>query len=226
MLQWIVDFLGRYLSGWLGYLIIFAGCFGESAVGLGLIVPGESLAILGGVYSSPDAHLFIPPGNTPLTLPLVALAVTLGAVLGDNTGFFLGRRYGRQIVEGKAPRWLVPPERLAMADSYYAQHGGKTVFLGRFIPVVRSMGGLVAGMSQMSWGRFAAFELPGAALWALAHTTLGYLLGRAFFANKDRIEGYLTWGGVGILALLVVLVWGSRSLAKRRRASRDSDGGQ
>ena len=90
MLQWIVDFLGRYLSGWLGYLIIFAGCFGESAVGLGLIVPGESLAILGGVYSSPDAHLFIPPGNTPLTLPLVALAVTLGAVLGDNTGFFLG----------------------------------------------------------------------------------------------------------------------------------------
>lgn len=224
MLDWIVDLLGRYLSGWLGYLVIFAVCFGETAVGLGLVVPGETIAILGGVYSSPDAHLFIPPGNTPLTLPLVTLAVTLGAVLGDNAGFFLGRRYGRQIVEGKVPRWLVPPERLAMADSYYAQHGGKTVFLGRFIPVVRSMGGLVAGMSQMSWRRFAAFELPGAVLWALAHSILGYLLGRAFFANKDRIESYLTWGGVGIAVLLVAVVWFSRRMARRRREAKGGGG--
>lgn len=220
MLDWIVDLLGRYLSGWLGYLVIFAVCFGETAVGLGLVVPGETIAILGGVYSSPDA----PSGNTPLTLPLVTLAVTLGAVLGDNAGFFLGRRYGRQIVEGKVPRWLVPPERLAMADSYYAQHGGKTVFLGRFIPVVRSMGGLVAGMSQMSWRRFAAFELPGAVLWALAHSILGYLLGRAFFANKDRIESYLTWGGVGIAVLLVAVVWFSRRMARRRREAKGGGG--
>jgi membrane protein DedA with SNARE-associated domain len=215
----IIDFLGKYLSGWLGYLIIFLVCFGETAVGLGLLVPGETVAVLGGVYAAPDAAAYVPPGNTPLELPLVLLAVSLGAVLGDNAGYLLGRRYGRRILGGGAPRWPAPPEKVAKAEAYYARHGGKTVLLGRFVPVVRSMGSLVAGTAGMGWGRFLLFEVPGAVAWSALHVLIGYALGQAFFANRDRVEGYLSWGGLGILVALVLLVWGSRKLAARRRGT-------
>lgn len=215
MVEAIVDFLGKYLSGGLGYLIIFAVCFGESSVGLGLVVPGETVAVLGGVYAAPDAQAFVPPGNEPLVLGWVIFVVTMGAILGDNVGYILGRRYGRQVVEGKLPRWLVPPARLARADAYYRHHGGKTVFLGRFVPVVRSLGGLVAGISGMRWGRYVAFEIPGALIWSVGHCVLGYVLGRAFFANKDRIEGYLSWGGFVILGVLIASVLATRMFRRR-----------
>lgn len=224
MVEAVIDVLGKYLSGWVGYLIIFGVCFGETAVGLGLVVPGETVAVLGGVYSAPDAQAFIPPGNTPLELRFVILAATLGAVLGDNAGYLLGRRYGKRILEGAAPRWLAPPRRVAQAEAYYARHGGKTVFLGRFVPVVRSMGALVAGTSGMPWRRFIVFEVPGAVLWAGAHAILGYVLGQAFFRNRERIEGYLTWGGLVILVLLILLVWGSRKLAARRGEPNEREG--
>ena len=119
-------------------------------------------------------------------------------VLGDNVGYVLGRRYGRGILERVGPRVGLSAAKLAAADRYYASHGGKTVFLGRFIPVVRSVGFILAGAAGLPWRRFIVYDVAGAAIWATGHTVLGYLIG----ASYERWEKYLTPFGLLILVVL------------------------
>lgn len=203
MVERIVDFLRSYLSAPWGYVIVGVATFLENSVGAGVIVPGETLVILGGFYS----HV----GN--LSLPLVATVAVLGAVLGDNLGYVIGRRYGRGFLERHGRRLFVTPERLVRAERYYQAHGGKTVFLGRFVPVARSLGCIVAGVAGMSWRRFFGYDVVGAAIWGVGHTVLGWAIG----ASYERWQRYLTPIGLGILALLLILVGGSKLVLARRK---------
>jgi len=100
-----------------------------------------------------------------------------------------------------------------MTERYYEEHGGKTIFLGRFVPVVRSAGFIVAGAAQMEWRRFIVYDVIGATLWGVGHTLLGYFLG----ASYERWEKYLTPFGIGLAVILLVLVGGSKMLGARRR---------
>ncbi len=125
----------------------------------------------------------------------------------------IGRRYGRGFLERHGRKLFVTPERLVLAERYYEEHGGKTVFLGRFIPVVRSVGFIVAGVAQMRWRRFIVHDVAGAAIWGVGHTLLGYFIG----ASYERWEKYLTPIGLGLLAILVLLIGGSKLLAARRK---------
>jgi undecaprenyl-diphosphatase len=198
----IVDLLRPYLSAPWGYLIVGAATFLENSVGAGVIVPGETLVIVGGFYARIG----------DLGLAWVAVAACLGAILGDNIGYLLGRRYGRGLLERHGRKLLVTPERLERADRYYRAHGGKTVFLGRFIPVVRSVGFILAGVARMEWRRFFVYDLAGAVLWGIGHSVLGYAIG----ASYERWKGYLTPGGLVILVLLALLIGASKLLAARR----------
>ncbi|HEX9122108.1 MAG TPA: DedA family protein [Actinomycetota bacterium] len=202
MVERIVDLLRPYLSAPWGYLIVGAATFLENSVGAGVIVPGETLVIVGGFYAR--------IGN--LGLAWVAVAACVGAVLGDNVGYLLGRRYGRGFLERHGRKLFVTPERLERADRYYRSHGGKTVFLGRFIPVVRSVGFILAGVAGMEWRRFFVYDLAGAVLWGVGHSILGYAIG----ASYERWKGYLTPGGLVILVVLVLLIGASKLLAARR----------
>ena len=104
--------------------------------------------------------------------------------------------------------------RSAAADRYYASHGGKTVFLGRFIPVVRSVGFILAGAAGLPWRRFIVYDVAGAAIWATGHTVLGYLIG----ASYERWEKYLTPFGLLILVVLAGLIGLTKVRAARRTA--------
>jgi undecaprenyl-diphosphatase len=139
VLDRIVDLLRPYLEPPWGYAIVFAATFLENSVGAGVIVPGETLVIIGGFYARIG----------DLWLPGVATVAIVGAVLGDNLGYWIGRRYGRGFLERHGRRLFVTPERLEAAEGYYRRYGGRTVFLGRFIPVVRSVGFIVAGVAHM-----------------------------------------------------------------------------
>src|SRR5581483_9793426 len=152
-----------------------------------------------------------------LALAGVALAAVLGAVLGDNLGYLIGRRFGRGFVERHGRKLLVTPQRLRRADAYYRAHGGKTVFLGRFIPVVRSVGCILAGIARMDWRRFFAYDLGGAVLWGVGHSILGYAIG----ASYERWKGYLTPIGLAVLAALLLLIGASKVLAARRSVRAD-----
>lgn len=203
MVERIIDFLRPYLDPPWGYLIVFLATFLENSVGAGVIVPGETLVIIGGFYAR-VGHLW---------LPGVATVAVVGAVLGDNLGYWIGRRYGRGFVERHGRKLFITPERLESAESYYRRHGGKTVFLGRFIPVVRSVGFIVAGVAHMDWRRFIVYDVAGAVLWGVGHSVLGYALG----ASYQRWERYITPGGIVVLALLLLLIGGSKLLSARRR---------
>lgn len=203
MLDRIVDLLRPYMEPPWGYLIVFVATFLENSVGAGVIVPGETLVIIGGFYARLGE----------LWLPAVSFVAVVGAILGDNLGYWIGRRYGRGFLERHGRKLFVTPERLEAAEDYYRRHGGKTVFLGRFIPVVRSVGFIVAGVAHMEWKRFIVYDVAGAIIWGVGHSALGYALG----ASYERWERYATPVGLAILAILLVLIGGSKLLAVRRR---------
>jgi len=203
----IIEFLDPYLDVPWGYVIVGLATFLENSVGAGVIVPGETLVIVGGFYSR-IGHLW---------LPLVSSVAVAGAVLGDNLGYWIGRRFGRGFLERHGRKLLVTPERLVTAERYYATHGGKTVFLGRFIPVVRSVGFIIAGVAHMPWKRFFVYDVAGALIWGVGHSVLGYALG----ASYERWERYATPAGLVLLVVLLFLIGGSKLLAARRRVKEE-----
>lgn len=207
MIDRIIELLDPYLDVPWGYVIVGLATFLENSVGAGVIVPGETLVIVGGFYSR-IGHLW---------LPLVSLVAVVGAVLGDNLGFWIGRRFGRGFLERHGRKLLITPERLVTAERYYEAHGGKTIFLGRFIPVVRSVGFIVAGVAHMGWKRFFAYDLAGALIWGVGHTVVGYALG----ASYERWERYATPAGLVLLVVLLLLIGGSKMLAARRKVKEE-----
>ena len=206
MVDWVIDFLQPYLSPPWGYLIVALATFLENSIGAGVIVPGETIVILGGVYASEVGH-------PPLWLPGVMIASAVGAVLGDNIGYWIGRRFGRGFLERHGERFFVSKERLDRADDFYRRHGGKTVFLARFVPVARSLGMILAGVSGMPWKRFAAYDVAGAVLWSIGNALLGYLAG----ASYDTWEAYANQIVIGIVVLALLVFGGSKFLSRRRR---------
>jgi len=207
MLDRIIDALRPYLEAPWGYVIVGAATFLENSVGAGVIVPGETIVIIGGVYA----------GLGDLSLPLIAAVAVIGAIFGDNVGYWIGRRFGRGFLERHGRKLFVSRERLEATERFYQRHGGKTVFLGRFIPVVRSVGFIVAGVSKMPWRRFLIYDMAGATIWGIGHTLIGYALGESY----DRLERYATPFGLGLLAFLLLLIGGSKLLAARRRVRKE-----
>lgn len=207
MLDRIIEFLEPYLAAPWGYVIVGLATFLENSVGAGVIVPGETIVIVGGFYARIGE----------LWLPGVALVAVVGAILGDNLGYWLGRRFGRGFFERHGRKVLVTPERLATAERYYTQHGGVTVFLGRFIPVVRSVGFIAAGIARMPWRRFFGFDVAGALIWGIGHSTLGYVLG----ASYQRWERYATPFGLTLLVVLLFAIGASKLAAARRKVKED-----
>ncbi|TMK48520.1 MAG: DedA family protein [Actinobacteria bacterium] len=202
----IIEFLRPYLSAPWGYFIVGAATFLENSVGAGVIVPGETLVIIGGFYARLGE----------LSLAWVAVAACVGAILGDNVGYLIGRRFGRGFLERHGRRLFITPERLERADEYYRSHGGKTVFLGRFIPFVRSVGFILAGVAHMRWRRFLMYDVAGSVVWGIGNAVLGYVIG----ASYERWKGYLTPVGLGVLVLLLAFIFWTRWRGRRREARR------
>jgi membrane protein DedA with SNARE-associated domain/membrane-associated phospholipid phosphatase len=176
----ILSLIGQY-----GYLIVFLGVLLESA---GVPIPGETVLIASGVMAQ-RGHLGL--GGA------VVFGI-LGAVVGDQIGYWVGREGGRPFVLRWGRYVLVTPERLARAEGFFARHGGKAVFLARFVAGLRVFGALAAGISRMRWRTFFFYNALGGALWATAAVLVGYLLG----GSLELVE---RWAGRTSLLLLVLL---------------------
>jgi undecaprenyl-diphosphatase len=175
MLDHLIHFVGR--SGHWGYLLIFLGAMLESAAFLGLLIPGEGLVLVAGFFAAQGL----------LDLDVLIVIVGIGAALGDSLGYELGRRLGRPALERYGNRLGLNSVRIEKAETFFKRHGGKAVFLGRFVGFARVLVPFLAGSSKMPYRQFIPYNVLGAALWASAVVLLGYFLG----ASWQRAEHWI-----------------------------------
>jgi len=201
ILQYLLDLVTR-LGDW-SYLVIFAAALLECAAFAGLLVPGESLVLASGFF----AHQGI------LQLDAVMASAGLGAVAGDNIGYFLGARLGREWLLRKGSRFGLRKRRLAQVEGFFQRQGSRSVFLGRFIGFARALVPFVAGASKMIYRKFVVADALGAGLWTVTFVVLGYVLG----ASWQVAEKWINRSGLFLAALLLLaglVFW----LRRRRRA--------
>ncbi|HMS50596.1 MAG TPA: VTT domain-containing protein [Candidatus Saccharibacteria bacterium] len=172
-----------------GLLLIGAIVFAESGLLVGFFLPGDTLLFSAGFFAS--------QGELPI-LGLMAVVMT-AAIVGDNVGYEIGKRNGHRIFRKKDGLFF-RHEHIARAEAFYEKHGGKTVILARFIPVVRTFAPVVAGVGKMSHRRFLAFNIVGGVLWGGGVSLLGYWLG----SKIPNIDKYI-YPIIGLAVALSVL---------------------
>jgi membrane protein DedA with SNARE-associated domain/membrane-associated phospholipid phosphatase len=172
-----------------GYLVILFGVMAEST---GVPLPGETILLASG-FLVQQGHLDL--GDA------IVFGI-LGAVIGDQIGYWVGREGGRRFVLRWGCYLFISPERLAHAEAFFARHGGKAVFLARFFSGLRVFGALVAGISRMRWGTFLIYNALGGAVWATAVILLGYFLG----SSMGLVERWLGRATLVLASVLAVVV--------------------
>jgi undecaprenyl-diphosphatase len=202
ILQYLLDLVAR-LGDW-SYLIIFAAAALECAAFAGLLVPGESLVLASGFF----AHRGI------LEVDAVMAAAALGAIAGDNIGYLLGSRLGREWLLRRGSRLRLRRKRLSQVEAFFQRQGPKAVFFGRFIGFARALVPFVSGASRMPYRKFVRYDALGAGLWTMVFVTLGYVLGASWRVAEKWIgrTGFIV--GALLLAALVIIY------LRRRRAGR------
>lgn len=142
--------------------------FGETGLFFGFFLPGDSLLVTAGLFAA--------KGDLDIGLLLVLMISC--ATLGDAVGFEIGKLSGKKLFS-RPDSWLFKKKHLERTQAFYEKHGGKTIVMARFMPVVRSFAPLVAGMAGMPYKKFAFFNIAGSVLWAGSMLSIGYILGRS-----------------------------------------------
>ena len=188
-----------------GTLGIFAIVFAESGLLIGFFLPGDSLLFTAGLLAS--------RGFSNIVLLMVGCAAA--AIIGDQVGYFIGRRAGPALFRRPESRFF-HQRNVERARTYFEVHGSKTIILARFVPIVRTFAPMVAGVGQMDYRRFVTFNVIGGLLWGAGVTLLGYLLG----STVHDIDRWLLpiIGLILAVSFLPVIreVWKARRAGKMR----------
>lgn len=186
----LIDFIiGASIIGIAG--VIFA----ESGLLIGFFLPGDSLLFTTG--------FLIHSGLLDFNIHIAVIIIWLAAVLGDSVGYWFGRKAGPRLFKKPDAR-LFKQEYVQRAQKFYEKHGGKTIILARFIPIVRTFAPIVAGASHMNYRRFLTFNIIGGGLWAAGVTYAGFFLGVWFESMGWKID-HVILPIVAIIILLSVL---------------------
>src|SRR5689334_17872960 len=146
----LIELLSTILSGWLGYAALFGLVFSETGLLIGIIIPGDSLLFTVGVVA----------GAGHLNIVVVNALLMTAAILGDSTGFLLGRQTGSKIFSRPDSR-LFKQEYVTRTNAFYQRYGGKTILFARFLPVIRSFAALMAGVGSMPYLKFLPYSICG-----------------------------------------------------------------
>ena len=176
---------------WASIFGVAAIVFAESGLLIGFFLPGDSLLFTTG--------FLISAGRLPVNIHLAVLIIFIAAVLGDNVGYMFGNKLGPRLFNKPNAR-LFKQEYVKRAQTFYEKHGGKTIIIARFVPIVRTFAPLIAGASKMEYRRFFMFNIIGGLLWAAGVTYLGYGLGSFFDSVGIQIDHIL----LPIIALIVL----------------------
>jgi membrane protein DedA with SNARE-associated domain len=178
----------------------------------GIPFPGETMLLLASFYAGTSHQLQI---------PIVIACAAFGAIIGDNIGYYIGRTGGRAFVMRFGKYVFIKPEHLDRAENYFAKHGDKTVFFGRFIAVLRAWAAFLAGVNKMHWRTFLFYNAAGGIVWAVTFGSLGYLAGRYLhdnFAQVEQLASLSGWLGVGLVVVAAIAVYIVYRIRKNRYA--------
>lgn len=207
-LQQLLKDISDTLGAWT-YLLVGFFAFAETGAFIGLVVPGETTMLLGGAVA----------GQGAIDIYLLIAIAWFAAWLGDTFSFFLGRRLGREFVMKHGPRVGISHERFEKVEDYFGRHGGKTIFIGRWISLVRAFAPFIAGSSGMQYRAFVPYSVLGTGLWASLHILVGY-----FFSKSIETAGHYAARGAFALATLIALVAGTIYLVRYLRVEENREG--
>lgn len=197
--------------GPLAVLLLMGVLFAETGLLAGFFLPGDSLLFAAGVL--------VAAGAINLPLWLVAAGAFLAAVVGDQVGYLVGRRFGPRVFSRRNSRWL-SRDHVARAEAFFDRHGPKAVVLARFVPVVRTLVPAVAGMGQMPRRRFTAYNLAGGLVWAVGMLLAGFFLGGVPFIAAHIELLALAVVAASLVPAGVALLHRRGSRARRRARDR------
>ncbi len=191
----LIGDIAETLGAWT-YALVGVMAFLETGAFVGLVAPGETVVIAGGVIAG--------QGEIEL-IPLIGL-VWVCAVLGDTTSFYIGHRLGRNFLEVHGPKVKISHERLEQVEGYFDRHGGKTILIGRFIGLVRALAPFIAGASGLAYRRFLPYSVVGTGLWSTVFCVLGYIFWRSF-DKVAHVAGQAIFGfGITVAVIVGVVV--------------------
>jgi membrane-associated protein len=191
-----------HLSGWVAYALIVALVFGETAVFLGFVLPGETAVVIGGALAS-RGHL---------SLATLSAVVVAAAVVGPMVGYEIGRRMGDRLFAARVLRRM--PGGPQRARTVLRDRGALAVLLGRFVAFVRAVIPAAAGAVRVPYRTFLLYNVIGGIVWGVGYCLLGYLAGSAYSAVESRVGTGLAVA-VAVLVVAAVAVW----VVRRRRAA-------
>ena len=191
-----------------GYLVIFLGAALDN---FGLPSSGDIVLFAGGFFAN----------NGQAALPLVMLSGFVGALVSDNSVYWIGRIGGRPLIDRilkiRLLQFLINEKSLEKVERYFDSHGGKTVFVGRFGPGLRSMTPLFAGVTRMKYYRFAPYNVVAGLVWAVVYSLIGYVFGQ-YWGELLAVARSFSFSVVALAALVIV------ALVLRRRYRRNKKG--
>lgn len=199
-MEWILAFFSNLqnvegLIRWGGYAVLAAIVFAESGLFFGFFLPGDSLLVTAGLLAS----------RGYLNIWELIVLLSLMAIAGDSVGYYFGKVTGPRIFT-REKSWLFAKDHLLKAQAFYERHGGKTIILARFMPIVRTFAPIVAGAGQMKYSRFISFNVWGGILWVTSLLCLGFFLGRVI-PNVDR---YIHWIIMAVILISIspgIVAW-------------------
>jgi len=201
------------VDGQLQHLIATYGAWLVGAIvgleSMGIPLPGETTLVTAALYAGATGRL---------SIAAVVFAAAAGAIVGDNMGFWIGRTLGYRWVVRHQSALRLTPKRLRLGQYLFDRHGGKVVFLGRFVAVLRAFAALLAGLNRMRWRRFLVFNMMGAIVWASAY-------GGGAYAFGDKLTNVLGETGILLSAVAAALVVIGFLLARKyeRRVSDEAE---
>jgi membrane-associated protein len=186
------------------YAVLFAIVFCETGLVVLFFFPGDTLLFIAGAFCATDQ----------MSYPLLMTLLTVAAVTGNTVNYWIGEAIGQRVFTHDY-RWI-NKDALRRTHDFFEKHGGKTIILARFVPVVRTFAPFVAGVSDMTHGRFQLFNITGAVLWVFSLVTAGY-----FFGNIPVVRDHLTAIVlIGVGAAVVPLALGGLYKFGRKMISR------
>ncbi len=186
------------------YALLFAIIFIETGAVVMPFLPGDSLLFVAGALA----------GIGAMSLPLLMVLLTVAAILGDALNYSVGRYFGPKVFQWEDSRFF-NKAAFDRTHAFYERHGPITIIVARFLPFVRTFAPFVGGMAQMTYGRFATYNVVGGVLWVVSLTGLGYLIG-----NTEWVKAHFSWVTLAMIIIpgLPAVYEVGRALLKRGKA--------